>query len=497
MAYKSFGFTEGHSERLKVFCQQVMKARITPDLITLVAGKTAYIKYCREIANADAQYRKRFASFCRKYGFDPDEIRTRVCLAATALGMCKQADYYGILGVPPDADATAIKQAYRKKAQMLHPDKFNGDERDSEAFLELHAAYVHLNDPGLRKAYDEIRQCIGHWIEGDKASSRSRRRSGAGRFVGWMCVAFGGMLIAAYALDVYQGQSSYLSSQQLSEVRSEESGPAFVAVLTNKAATGETAEPMDGQGDVNRSKADDGAPAEAVSAAMLKAKSATSSAKIKRRRVERTVEATGVNSPKKDDFVGAAEPIVNKGSPSFRKRRMIPKIAKTTAPKKVGRQVSGAIPPDVSTLSEGQKPHVVQAAAIQKKMDAKTFYLLQELRVQTFLQNYTKTYEERDLEKFRAFFANNALEQGQPFETLLPKYQKTFNSVEALQYDIELKSVSLERGGNKIYVEGNFTTRYQLPEDNWGSCAGLIRMELLDEPGGILVSRLDYEVEDR
>ena len=32
-------------------------------------------------------------------------------------------DYYKVLGVPRDADAAAIKKAYRKAALQLHPDK--------------------------------------------------------------------------------------------------------------------------------------------------------------------------------------------------------------------------------------------------------------------------------------------------------------------------------------------------------------------------------------
>jgi curved DNA-binding protein CbpA len=495
MAFKSFRFAGGHAEQLKVFCQQVMKTRLTPDLITLVASEIVYIHYCREIANADAQHRKRFASFCRENGFDPDEIRTQVCLAATALGMCKKADYYGILGVPSHADATTIKQAYRKKAQMLHPDKLNGDERNSEAFIELHTAYVHLKDPGLRKVYDETRQSIGNWIEEEKDPTLSKRRSGVGRFIGGMCVLVGGMLVVAYAFDVYQNKSSYLSFQQSSEAWPEESGPTFVATLTNEAVTGETVKPMAGQGNVNRAEADDEVPYKAAPASLPKAKSATFSADIKKGSTERTIETTEVSRLKRTSSVKAAKQMAKKKKPLLHNDRMVPKIAKAAVPKKVARPVSGAILPDGSTVSEARKSYVAQTAAVEKKIDAKTFYLLQKLRVLSFLQNYTKTYEEKDLEKFRTFFAANALEQGRPFETLLPKYQRTFDSVEALQYEIELKSVSLERGGNRIFVEGNFTTRYQLPEDDWGSCIGLIRMELLDEPEGLLVSRLDYNLQ--
>lgn len=58
---------------------------------------------------------------------------------------------YEILGVGRDADADAIKQAYRSKAQKLHPDKEGGDEA---AFKQVKAAYELLSDPVRRERYD-------------------------------------------------------------------------------------------------------------------------------------------------------------------------------------------------------------------------------------------------------------------------------------------------------------------------------------------------------
>lgn len=58
---------------------------------------------------------------------------------------------YEILGVGKDADADAIKQAYRSKAQKLHPDKEGGDEA---AFKQVKAAYELLSDPVRRERYD-------------------------------------------------------------------------------------------------------------------------------------------------------------------------------------------------------------------------------------------------------------------------------------------------------------------------------------------------------
>lgn len=63
-------------------------------------------------------------------------------------------DYYEILGIARDADADAVKRAYRKLALQYHPDR-NGGSRDSEAhFKEATEAYEVLRDPDKRAAYD-------------------------------------------------------------------------------------------------------------------------------------------------------------------------------------------------------------------------------------------------------------------------------------------------------------------------------------------------------
>ncbi|MFD1050912.1 DnaJ domain-containing protein, partial [Kibdelosporangium lantanae] len=62
-------------------------------------------------------------------------------------------DYYGILGVARDADASEIKRAYRKLARELHPD-VNPDEAAQHKFKEVTAAYEVLSDPQKRKIVD-------------------------------------------------------------------------------------------------------------------------------------------------------------------------------------------------------------------------------------------------------------------------------------------------------------------------------------------------------
>jgi curved DNA-binding protein len=64
-------------------------------------------------------------------------------------------DYYGILGVARDADADAIKTAYRKLARKYHPDV--SKEKDAEEkFKEVSEAYETLKDAEKRAAYDQL-----------------------------------------------------------------------------------------------------------------------------------------------------------------------------------------------------------------------------------------------------------------------------------------------------------------------------------------------------
>ncbi len=64
-------------------------------------------------------------------------------------------DYYAIMGVPRDATADQIKQAYRRLARKYHPDV--SKEPDAEArFKEVGEAYEVLRDPARRAAYDQL-----------------------------------------------------------------------------------------------------------------------------------------------------------------------------------------------------------------------------------------------------------------------------------------------------------------------------------------------------
>lgn len=65
-------------------------------------------------------------------------------------------DYYEVLGVDKNADADAIKRAYRQLAKKYHPDMNPGDKTAEANFKEVNEAYAVLSDDEKRRKYDQF-----------------------------------------------------------------------------------------------------------------------------------------------------------------------------------------------------------------------------------------------------------------------------------------------------------------------------------------------------
>ena len=83
---------------------------------------------------------------------------TFISVSPHATGTEKQSetliDYYAVLGVAKTATQKEIKQAYRSKARLLHPDTSSEDDYDVENFLVLNEAFEVLGDEELRRRYN-------------------------------------------------------------------------------------------------------------------------------------------------------------------------------------------------------------------------------------------------------------------------------------------------------------------------------------------------------
>ena len=67
-----------------------------------------------------------------------------------------QRDYYEILGLDKNADADAIKRAYRPLAKKYHPDLNPGDAEAEKNFKEVNEAYSVLSDAEKKAKYDQF-----------------------------------------------------------------------------------------------------------------------------------------------------------------------------------------------------------------------------------------------------------------------------------------------------------------------------------------------------
>lgn len=70
--------------------------------------------------------------------------------------MAEKRDYYEVLGVDKNADASTIKKAYYKLAKQYHPDANPGDKVAEEKFKEANEAYEVLSDAEKKAKYDQF-----------------------------------------------------------------------------------------------------------------------------------------------------------------------------------------------------------------------------------------------------------------------------------------------------------------------------------------------------
>lgn len=81
-------------------------------------------------------------------------------------------DFYSVLGVPPNASADEIRQAYRQRARQFHPDASPGDPSAADYFKVINEAYKVLGTPQLRAAYDRALSIVSPLNSGAMGSQQ-------------------------------------------------------------------------------------------------------------------------------------------------------------------------------------------------------------------------------------------------------------------------------------------------------------------------------------
>ena len=138
--------------------------------------------------------------------------------------------------------------------------------------------------------------------------------------------------------------------------------------------------------------------------------------------------------------------------------------------------------PDSSVAALGQ---------VSKEDDLRNRLNLKE-RLQSFLEVYCHTYEEKNLEQFSTFFASDAKENNKPFHNLLPKYRRNFDVIKFITYRIELQEYKYDDERGTINIEGRFFLEWLPDGTRWRRNTGKIFMALHESGTSFKISRLDY-----
>ncbi len=90
-------------------------------------------------------------------------------------------DLYSVLGVSRNASSDDIKQAYRKLASKLHPDKNPGNSGAEARFKRVNQAYQVLSDQKRRELYDEFGDvALSDNFDAEKARAYKQWAGGGG-----------------------------------------------------------------------------------------------------------------------------------------------------------------------------------------------------------------------------------------------------------------------------------------------------------------------------
>jgi hypothetical protein len=151
---------------------------------------------------------------------------------------------------------------------------------------------------------------------------------------------------------------------------------------------------------------------------------------------------------------------------------------------------AAATPSPSPSLPEGLEHPVPDRTAALPQTPVASYST--EDRLRGFIRAYAQAYESRDLERFRLFFTDDAVENGRSFSKVLPTYRKNFAALSGLEYTIKLMSWKKKDAAGGITLKGTFDVRYHMPNRDWRTTQGKITMDLVSNGGAYRVKRLNY-----
>jgi len=233
----------------------------------------------------------------------------------------------------------------------------------------------------------------------------------------------------------------------------------------------------------------------ASSTADVQARQKPKAAEVKRDQPKKVTESTKKVQPRKKTDTAVVEreqpKAVTTATGNSRPRQSVKKKPAPQPPASMSDS-------DLKPKAQQQQPEtrVAPLAQVTEKSDQPDGLSLQE-RLQSFLRNYCRTYEAKDLDEFTTLFTPDARENEKPFYSLLPKYQRNFKALDTIKYRIELQKYIYDDEYGTVKIEGRFFLKWLPHGAEWRQNSGKIFMELEEYGKSYRVNRLDYYGERR
>jgi curved DNA-binding protein CbpA len=526
---------------VRKFVRLVITIDDTPTLIRRVAEQKQFILYCSVAIKADKNTDPEHLRLCRnleqesyRQGCPFDKLREKLTTIAGALGLDVQktksihADYYQVLGISENADIGAIKKAFRAKARQTHPDTTSGE---NDRFLLVLEAYKVLADPSFRNS-DLNKQQKVHWQwsevskdhqKGETLKKNSFRKYGV-HFLLILLLLVVTALIADFVMqqgalvdgihkdvttqkslpenqnshqDVEYKNEEQLISNEDKQINKLEKIPKNESRLVIQHAQPQNEKEILDENDIEENQnnrqyseykdterlissgdkpinKDVAGDKKSLKFIHKKHEKKLDGHNVQNLKIEKTdhkdsgldklSDSTSLDSENNHKTDHHAFSILDKTDPTFPDLRVMEKSK--------------------NTVSESETVFLDKTMQINKELEK-------------FLFRYCEAYEKRDLTKLMRFFKENAMENGVPFQQLLPKYQKNFQNLASIHYRINIVNYTVDPDFSRIRVNGQFFLQWRkIREKQWNQYNGKIHFDLSSNDDSFLIRELTYQFTD-
>jgi len=535
---RHFRHRDSEKSGVRQFILLVRTVTDTPALIQRIAEDRYYLRCCAAIVKPEDQkdaFLRHLAQELKKSSYQQqfpyERLQEKLAPVGIALGLkgrttdSIQSDYYHILGISASATNHEIKTAYRKKVKEWHPDTAKGEK---EQFIHIQDAYQVLSDEALRHQYDLSRSSFGRWnwsenteVPASKKKSFLQSHRVEVSFVAFILILAGASFVADSINQYYsltedivsvenradtsvdrdmsgqegstKMQSSMVAKQEKIETfnvpKIEQNKVARIADQSKKHPRSINQKTISRKAEKKELLAIGTETKRELSTAKIAISKSKQPEKKPKQLITEKKDLRIAKTETKQELSTAKIAISKSKQPEKKPKRLITekkdlRIAKTETKREPEQVAVSKAVPAKEVNDKPEKQTVSKIERVSKGLSA---------QLANFLRIYCQTYEGKDLERITGFFADNARENGQSFQELIPKYRQNFDVVDEINYRIDMANYLWDIDENRVKINGEFFLSWRKNEERGlHQYHGDISMKLIFHDNSFLIEDLSY-----